>query len=100
MSDRGWERTTLVAGTVGVILLVTSFFLPGQITGDETPSELVSLLADNHTAVLAGIGLQIASIILFVVFLTGLRRILRRGESAPASLSTLAFTAGCIGGAM
>jgi Domain of unknown function (DUF4386) len=100
MSERGRERSMLLAGTVGVILLVLSFSLPGQIHGNESASEVVGLLVDNRTAVLMGIGLQIASNILFFVFVVGLRRILRRGEKERASLSTPAFTAGAIGGAL
>jgi hypothetical protein len=100
MSGRGRERSMLLAGTVGVVLLVLSFSLPGQIHGNESASEVVSLLVDNRTAVLTGIGLQIASNILSFIFLVGLTRILRRGEKEPASLSTPAFTAGAIGGAL
>jgi hypothetical protein len=100
MSQRGRERSMLLAGTVGVVLLVLSFSLPGQIHGNESASEVVGLLVDNRTAVLTGIGLQIASNILFFVFVVGVTRILRRGEKEPASLSTPAFTAGAIGGAL
>jgi hypothetical protein len=88
MSERGRERSMLLAGTVGVVLLVLSFSLPGQIHGNESASEVVGLLVDNRTAVLTGIGLQIASNILFFVFVVGVTRILRRGEKEPASLST------------
>jgi hypothetical protein len=100
MVDRGRERIMLLAGTVAVVLLVLSFSLPGQIHGDESPSEIVTLLVDNRAAVLTGVGLQIAANILFFVFAVGVIRILRRGEKEPAFLSAPAFTAGAIGGAL
>jgi Domain of unknown function (DUF4386) len=100
MSERAWTRIALLTAPPSVVLLVISFSLPGQIHGNESASEVVSLLVDNRTAVLTSIGLQIASNILFIPFVLALRRILRRSEQEPASLSTFAFTAGFIGAAV
>lgn len=99
MIDRHWERITGAAGIAGIILLLTSLFLPGnQLHGDESVTVVANTLADNRAGVLAGIELQVASILLFFVFVTGLCVSLRRADGDTSALAPLAFGAGLLGG--
>ena len=93
------HRWAALSGIVFVVLmLVGAAFVADVPKGDASAQEIASYLTDsgNHTRNIIGAYLWVLGGLAFLVFVTGLRSVLRRAEGDPGTLSNLVFGAGVV----
>lgn len=90
-------RIAAVAGIASmVVLLLANFITPVTPGRGEAIGTITRFYIQNHTGILVGGYLAGVSILLFFVFLSGIRGMLTAAEGEPAVLSSSAFTSGVI----
>ena len=81
-----------------VLMLVGASFVTDVPKGDASAEEIASYLTDseNHMRNIIGAYLWVVGGLAFLVFVAGLRSVLRRAEGDPGTLSNLVFGAGVV----
>jgi Domain of unknown function (DUF4386) len=96
---RQTERWAPLAGIIFVILMFTGTFFVADVPDPDAPQQqLATYLADsdNHTRNLIGAYVWVLGALAFLLFVTGLRSVLRGAEGGAGTLSNLVFGAGVI----
>lgn len=92
-----WERYAGIAGILFVLALLGTFVTGSTPNPADPAGKVASSLAQHRSGELATVYIQIAAAIPLLIFLTGLRSILHRGEGEPRVLTPLAFGAALLG---
>lgn len=96
-----WEKLAPLTGAVFFVLYVVGFALIGEVGGTSTPpaGEIVDLLEDGSTRILAGVYMSLVSVAFLLWFVGSVRSTLRGAEGSPGRLSGVAFGGGVAAGA-
>lgn len=92
------ERLSLLSGTVAVVLFIVAALLFGVWDYLPTAERLAETLTDDGTTIMIAGYLGVVAAFFMIWFAGSLYRVLRRGESDPAWLSTTAFGGGLAAG--
>jgi hypothetical protein len=95
------ERLSVYAGVVAVILWIVGIAIaagmPSSLASHPTDQQVLAWVQDNSGALITGGWLFMVGSLFFVWFLGILRGRLAAAEGAPATFSTIGFTAGVVG---
>jgi hypothetical protein len=97
MTTTSSARWAVASGILAVILLFATFFVAGRAPGENDPIvSIMNFYAAHRTSQIAVAYLNLAAVMVFVVFLTGLRDALLNAVGGRQILASVAYAAGIV----